>query len=167
MSTKNYVMRTQIYTVRDLEGFGVDILTGEACALGLRVLCDLTTRGRLTVEAFLGSQIMIAPGSNWNPGSPEDPHVGSVLLTWSTLRDLLYFAVWRRHDETHDWIIRDPDDGWVAAIMNEERQYLDTSKLVTAVTTRYRRELAAARGQTLEETTVGDRNVHTMSGRTV
>lgn len=65
--------------LRHLEQFGIECLTGEADALSLRVLCDVTAQGQKAICAALG----IKPeGFNepWNPGSIGSKHVGSILL---------------------------------------------------------------------------------------
>ena len=56
---------------------GIDALTGEACSLGYRLLCDLTARGRAIVERCLGVKIQ---SENWNGGSKDDPHVASSVV---------------------------------------------------------------------------------------
>ena len=58
----------------EIRPWGIDALTGEACSLGYRLLCDLTARGRATVERCLGVKIQ---SENWNGGSTDDPHVAS------------------------------------------------------------------------------------------
>jgi hypothetical protein len=53
---------------------GVRPLTGEACGLGIRVLCDFTAKGKQLLDEIMNFS------SNWNSGSETDPHVGSVML---------------------------------------------------------------------------------------
>ena len=49
----------------DLERFGIEPLTGEACALGMRTLCDISPVGVELMESFFG--IRFAHGNNsWN-----------------------------------------------------------------------------------------------------
>ena len=38
----------------DLAAYGIEPLTGEACGLGYRILCDVTERGRNVVGKALG-----------------------------------------------------------------------------------------------------------------
>ena len=64
---------------RDLAQFGIKSLTGEADALGFRILCDLDEQGvRVFKECFgmphQGDQVGLA--ENWNSGS-----IASVMLT--------------------------------------------------------------------------------------
>jgi hypothetical protein len=74
----------------DLEPFGFDPLTGEACALGYRILCDLTQKGKQIVERCLSVEIR---SENWNCGSKESPHVASVMLTEDMIVPLGVFAL--------------------------------------------------------------------------
>lgn len=70
---------------RDLEQFGIRILTGEACAYGMRVLCDLTEEGLRHVENFFS---VLCPNENWNSSA-----VKSVLLPRSLFIDLAAFVL--------------------------------------------------------------------------
>jgi hypothetical protein len=62
----------------DLEEFGISHLTGEACSLGQRSLCDVTKRGQQVLQNLLGCELKLS--DNWNSGSPHDPHIGSIML---------------------------------------------------------------------------------------
>lgn len=86
-------MRTTINSFQDLEAFGIKPLTGEACSFNLRILCDVTDRGARLMEAYWGGNITITRGKNWNNGRPEDPHVGTIMLTRGCLRELAEFIL--------------------------------------------------------------------------
>lgn len=73
-----------------LEPFGILPLTGEACALGYRILCDLTEKGKRSVERCLSVEIR---SESWNSGSAEDRHVASIMLTQEMLVPLAVFAL--------------------------------------------------------------------------
>jgi hypothetical protein len=73
-----------------LREFGIDALTGEACSLMYRLLCDLTENGKRIVERCLSVQIQ---SENWNHGSDAAPHVGSIMLTHEMLLPLAVFAL--------------------------------------------------------------------------
>ena len=60
----------------DLRPFGIDVLTAEACGLSYRVLCDVTERGKQTIQKALGITSLGLP-DNWNHGDPNDPPIGS------------------------------------------------------------------------------------------
>jgi len=74
----------------DLEPFGIVALTGEACSLMYRLLCDLTAQGKRIVERCLSVRIT---SENWNAGSANDPHVASIMLTHEMLTPLAVFAL--------------------------------------------------------------------------
>ncbi len=74
----------------DLEAYGVDPLTGEACSLGYRILCDLTQKGKAIVERCLSVEIR---SENWNSGSRDDPHVACIMMTAEMLQPLAVFAL--------------------------------------------------------------------------
>jgi hypothetical protein len=73
-----------------LREYGIDVLTGEACSLMYRILCDLTQNGKRVVERCLSVQIQ---SENWNHGSEADPHVASIMLTREMLMPLAVFAL--------------------------------------------------------------------------
>jgi len=73
-----------------LREFGIDLLTGEACSLMYRLLCDLTQNGKRIVERCLSVQIQ---SENWNGGSQADPHVASIMLTHEMFVPLAVFAL--------------------------------------------------------------------------
>jgi hypothetical protein len=74
----------------DLRDYGIVLLTGEACSLLYRLLCDLTENGKRVVERCLGVQIA---SENWNSGPENDPHVASIMLTREMLVPLAVFAL--------------------------------------------------------------------------
>ena len=77
---------------QDLILFGIDPLTGEACALSWRILFDVTEAGRKVLAKCLGVP-NLALAEAWNRGSVTDPHVGSIMLTQEMLTPLAVFAL--------------------------------------------------------------------------
>ena len=75
----------------DLLPYGIDPLTGEACGLMYRLLCDVTTSGKKIIEKTLGCRLDL-PG-NWNSGKPDDPHVGCIMLAYEFLIPIGIFAL--------------------------------------------------------------------------
>jgi hypothetical protein len=73
-----------------LRQYGIDVLTGEACSLMYRLLCDLTKSGKRIVERCLSVQIH---SENWNSGAKDDPHVASIMLTQEMIVPLAVFAL--------------------------------------------------------------------------
>ena len=69
-----------------LRAYGIDPLTGEACSLAYRILCDITEDGQRVIEKCLGCQLQ--PPENWNSGA-----VGSVMLCPEMLVPIAVFAL--------------------------------------------------------------------------
>lgn len=143
-----------ITSFSDLAAYGIDPLTGEACGLGYRILCDVTESGRCVLAKALGIPQLALPAS-WNRGAKDNPHVGSVMLSLEMLTPIAVFAL-LESGCTEAWLVRDggvigiePDDA--ADMIDANRRLIGERRL---------RSLAY-RG------TAGDRNLHVMSGRIV
>jgi hypothetical protein len=76
----------------DLSRFGIVPLTGEACGLSYRILCDVTAAGKKVIEKAL-DVAQLGLRKNWNHGNTDDPHVGSVMLAPDLLPFLGVFAL--------------------------------------------------------------------------
>lgn len=78
----------------DLVQYGINTLTGEACAYSMRVLCDLSEDGADLVSCFMGVPYHrgMFP-KNWNSMVGDKPSVYSIMLTRSALRELMKFAL--------------------------------------------------------------------------
>lgn len=75
----------QVYhDIRDLEQFGIISLTGEACGLAMRILCDLTEEGVNLIREFM----RVEPTADaWNSKG-----VKSIMLPTCIMQDLWIFA---------------------------------------------------------------------------
>jgi hypothetical protein len=133
----------------DLEAFGIIPLTGEACGLMMRLLCDVTEGGRKIVERFLGGTVAIKPGSHWNGGSKDDPHVGSVLLPRGIFTDLAAFTLC----VTGTGTVASCKDG---TVMECDGPLDGDEENIYRIARYYRRSTDPG---------TGDRNRHAMSGR--
>jgi hypothetical protein len=141
---------------RDLENYGINLLTGEACRVGRRVLTDLTERGRRIVADMLGLGDQRGFAENWNSRVGDSPAVASVMLPYSMIRDLMTWCL--IHDgctaiiETDDEYVygREDSDGteW-DELVEHCRKY---HKWVRVITLR-------------SGPSRGTRMVHAMSGR--
>lgn len=136
---------------RELEPFGINLLTGEACGLSYRYLCDVTARGQRIVEKCLGCRLTLA--ENWNHGTTDHPHVGSLMLAPELFNVLSVFAL-LESGCTEVYVVADrgvlgfePSDD--AATINRTKRHYGT---------RLGRRFSYGG-------TAGDRNVHAMSGR--
>jgi hypothetical protein len=76
----------------DLSNYGIIPLTGEACGLSYRLLCDVTIRGKKTLEKALGLADL-GLQENWNQGSAENQHIGSIMLAPELLSFIGVFAL--------------------------------------------------------------------------
>lgn len=74
---------------RDLEPFGIKALTGEACPLSRRLLCDVTDDGKAILLDTLGLPPTSLP-ENWNSGSS-----GSFMCPHGLFQDLAITAMVR------------------------------------------------------------------------
>lgn len=92
------VDETVCFSVSDgLYQYGVHVLTGEACALSLRALCDLTEDGVQLVADFVGAKRLDKSSlhENYNSKVGGEPAVASVTLAWDALPSLLALALAR------------------------------------------------------------------------
>ena len=84
---------SRVRDMRDLAKFGIQILTGESCGLGMRYLCDLNARGRAILEEFFGGSVNTVSGSNWNSEVNGEPAEASIMLSPNILPDLAAFCM--------------------------------------------------------------------------
>jgi hypothetical protein len=66
----------------DLRAYGIAPLTGEACTIGLRILCDLNERGARIVRTLIGLPADAKLAENWNSASKIGTHVASAKLPY-------------------------------------------------------------------------------------
>jgi hypothetical protein len=130
-----------------LEPFGIVMLTGEACSLMYRLLCDLTDRGKQIVERCLSVQIA---SENWNSGATDDPHVASVMLTHEMLVPLAVFALL---------------DAGCREVWVTDRAAIGVEPEDTDETVERMKEVYQPRRRFVYHGPYQDRNQHMMSGR--
>ena len=73
---------------QDLREYGINVLTGEACTLGVRALCDVIEQGAKLIREFYGLPHNAPLSPNWNSGA-----IGSVFIPWSVFPDLAAFIL--------------------------------------------------------------------------
>ena len=73
-----------------LEEYGIQLLTGERCSFGMRLLCDVNEKGKNLIERFF-SVDDIKLDSPWN--LERNDKNGSIMLSQKTLSELALFAV--------------------------------------------------------------------------
>jgi hypothetical protein len=141
-----------IHCWNDLSSHGIVPLTGEACGLAYRMLCDVTAKGKRILEKAMGvAEIRLQ--ESWNRGSDNDPHVGSVMLAFDVLP---FFAVFALLESGCSEVWLTKGNG----VVGMERS--DTPEQVASFKRYHEKDLVRrfAYGGT-----AGDRNVHVMSGR--
>lgn len=75
----------------NLYKIGIDILTGEACGLSMRLLCDIDNHAQTLINNFLGGIDFLAPG--WNSDNKK-----SLMLTRNFLHDIEIFSLASQYD---------------------------------------------------------------------
>lgn len=87
-------MKKPVYFAKDLSQFGIEPLTGEACAYSIRILCDLNEDGADAVAEFFGMGRSSLAGP-WNSQANGQPSVASILLPRSIIKELTTFLFYR------------------------------------------------------------------------
>ena len=85
-----------IRTWDDLPAYGIIPLLDPACSLSYRILCDLTTKGKRTLERALSVKELVLDAPR-QPGPTGDRHVGSIMLAPGMLTFLALFALLDSH----------------------------------------------------------------------
>lgn len=136
----------------DLSQYGVVPLTGEACGLMYRILFDITAQGKAILEKAFGVA-ELGLHENWNGGTADNPHIGSIMLAHEMLPVVSIFALLDT-DCQEVWLTK--DNGVYGIEKTDSPEAVDQFKQLHA--DKLVRRFAYAG-------TAGDRNVHAMSGR--
>jgi len=151
-----------LYSFNDLVPYGINPLTGEACAYGMRVLCDLSASGCALISDFMGLRFnpddpTAAFQKNWNSRVGERPAIASVMLCRNMVSPLMRFALFSV--DRCDYVIECPDGAMIG--MHETDEYCE-KQLQNA-----RSEQAYAQGYRVltNFSKTGSRNQHAFSGR--
>lgn len=86
---------TAVSNFRDLAQFGITGLTGEACAHGMRTLCDVNEDGKTLLSNFFGISELVL-NANWNQTVNDKPAIGSIMLTADQVPKLAQFAFFQQ-----------------------------------------------------------------------
>ncbi len=136
----------------DLCQYGVVPLTGEACGLMYRILFDVTAQGKQVLEKALGvAELKLQ--ENWNSGTADRPHVGSIMLAHEMLPVVGIFALLEAGCR-EVWMTK--GNGLYGIEEADSAESVDEFK-------RFRSDDLARRFAYAG--TAGDRNRHMMSGR--
>ena len=85
-----------IYGAEGLQRFGINPLTGEACAYGRRTLCDLNAEGVRLLRTYWGLSYDAQFVANWNSQVNGEPAVASVMLARSAMPDIAIFSLFHQ-----------------------------------------------------------------------
>jgi len=73
-----------------LDSLGIDVLTGEACGLSMRLLCDANGAGQALLDDFFGGVSLKYEGMN-------DRYSKVVMLPREVLKPLVVYGLVKRH----------------------------------------------------------------------
>lgn len=148
----------------DLEQFGIDLLTGEADGLSMRLLCDISPAAVEMLEAFWSIKFT-DDNNSWNHQSAKYPGWKSVMLSHGIWADLARFALAYRRNCTHIVYVdyRPPNGGWSSHYVQgfESKADFDEWKEVADRIYDGNYHVTWCSGNALG----GTRNQHYMSGR--
>lgn len=136
----------------DLQPYGIEPLTAEACGLNYRLLCDLTAQGKKILEKLFGLR-GLGLHEAWNRSSSADPSIGSIMLPLETLGMIGVFAL-LESGCTEAWLLKTG-----ASIGIEPDDPAENIAIMRQIVEKNLARRLAYKG------TAGDRNVHVMSGR--
>ncbi len=138
----------------DIAKYGIQMLTGESCAYGLRLLCDINEDGQQLLENYFSVSITLARA--WNPTVNGNRAVGSIMIPSGILKQLAKFLLFHVDGCYGCWV---GDDRVIGLSEEEYKEYLKEDF------TRSGLYLNFAYRQTDNRISVDGRNVHQISGR--
>lgn len=94
-----------INSLGDLDVYGLNCLTGEACAFNMRLLFDVNEHGIRQLELYFGFS-KLETQSNWNSSVNGEPAIGSVMLSADTAWD---FGAYMMLIDQYDVVIPNQD----------------------------------------------------------
>lgn len=107
--------------LRDLEHYGISVLTGERDNLLLgRLLCDLNEEGCFLLIDYFGLNSETPFQRNWNSRVGAHPAIGSIMLTSEVLWELAVFALLKAgakfvyRDDHNGRVTHDDGEIWAA-----------------------------------------------------
>lgn len=80
-----------------LNEFGINILTGEACAYSMRLLCDINEDGVKLIQDALGIEVGANSMRRHNSQVNGKPSLFSVMLTQAMMDELIRFFLVDKH----------------------------------------------------------------------
>ena len=124
------------------ESFGIGILTGEACAYSMRVLCDINEDGLELINSAFGMILIHVPelprSGHLGPRAEHvtgmmrrhnsqvngKPSVASIMLSWPMLEEIIKFGIVEKHLELGEVVIdAKPRKGYSIYFATPKRLY--------------------------------------------
>ena len=153
-----------IYSFSDMKKYGINALTGEACAYSMRVLCDLNIDGCKAVTQFLGlpfdpANIYCTFNKQWNSMVGDKEAVASIMLSRDSFRSLIIFTLFNTGN--FDYVVEDPAGSFVGLDCMDKylHGYLELAE------EDHRYIVHRNHAKRSNAPVVNGRNVHAMSGR--
>ncbi len=148
---------------RDMAQFGIEALTGEACAYSMRLLCDVNEQGRRLLLDYLGLPDATELAIPYNSKVGGEPTVGSIMVE-RRLEGLAVFALRRAGMKAVVVKRHDADGCNMEEVVGFDDAEVDSALYYLASLTPRSSDLYVRRDAD-PAVTRGDRNVHQMSGR--
>lgn len=145
-----------VFSWNDMERYGFNYLTGEACAYGFRGLIDLSAEGKDAIMSFLGLPPDTPMRENWNSMVGDKPAVASIMLPREVLATLAKFVLLHVHEAD---IVVEYKGGIYGYSANDPRANQDNLNFL-----RKDMEAVVLYNPRLPRTQ-GGRNVHSFTGR--
>lgn len=146
-------MAKAINNPSDLEQYGIFLLTGEACKLSARILCDVNENGARIIRDVFGLPHDSYLRANWNYSKGA---VGSVMIPHVMLPMLAAYCL---IDDGALWVVSPKTGGAYGFWPGEKDMFLETARIYEPVMDRVYQVMTDQPG-------AGLRNEHAMSGRT-
>lgn len=152
-------MKYQTICKENLKNFGINILTGEACAFGMRYLCDLNRDGVDLLNDFYGigaykieNQNPFCPNMNSEVG--DKPAIASCMISRNTLTDLYKFILFTR--------------GWEVAVFGKNEWTGMTRESWDEIKEAWPDAITVCfNWKSSSQPSVGSRNIHAWTGRAI
>jgi len=141
----------------DLRKLGLNLLTGEACNMGMRLLFDMNAKAVEVMQNMLGGCVKFEPGSNWNSCAGGTPAVASVMLPPDWLTEVAaYFLIENGYNTVAVNVV---GNCTMAAVGFKTSEQHTLEQFMSAL------GLVRGRGFRTYHTTGETRNKHAFSGR--
>lgn len=146
---------------------GINPLTGEACALSMRILCDLSTEGAALIREYLGLPVDCELSPAWNSMVAGNPAVASIMIERNAFPGLVHFALLRAGFR----YVYGRDDSAASSGFNDAdlTDYPDLQGYIdgTSQSAGFDQGARLYRNPRSTGPSVGTRHIHAMSGRSI